>query len=160
MLKQLAILISALFCAIIGLNAQITVPIIGTATIPSNAVTQIFITTVTNVYVSVTNVTVTNVFVTNVTITPDATLTPLVGTVIDPALGQRLVKTVVAPVTLSLAPFAGTNWTTLYVQNPANLAVTWPSTNRVRYPHGVPNSTNSFSAVLFENINGEYIGTQ
>lgn len=148
-------------------RSQISLPITGTVIVPTNAITAIYLTIVTNVIV--TNVFVTNLFVTNVIGTPPSPPIALAGTVIDPAIGPRLVKTVTGPLTLTLLPFADTNWTTLFLQNPSKFPVVWPTTNAagalVNYrtaagPSSPPGTNDDWPVVLFESVLGRLTGTQ
>lgn len=142
------------------LFGQITVPIVSTVTIPTNAVTVVNLTYVTNFIV--TNLYVTNFFVTFVS--PTSPISDLPGNIVDPALSRRLVKRVTGPIALQLAPFADDVWSTVYLQNPGKWPVTWPVTNLAGAPihyHPAPPGTNDdFPVVLFESILGIVIASQ
>lgn len=137
-------------------RSQLVVPVLSTVTIPTNAFVNLTIITNVSYVTNLTVFIVTNFFQTNVS---SGVLTALTGNVIDPALGLRLVKVVTGPLVFTLAAFADTNWTTVYLKNPGRFPVTWPSTNLVDYG-GVGPATNDFRPILFENIFGQFIGSQ
>ena len=148
-------------------RAQITLPITGNVIVPTNAITAIYLTVITNVIV--TNYIVTNVYITNLVVTPDVALVALTGNTIEPAMGKRLVKTVTGPTLLALLPFSETNWTTVYLQNPSRFGVVWPLTNTaglaVNYrtaagPSSPPGTNEDWPTVLFETVLGRLTGTQ
>lgn len=157
----ISVFCSLLWAAALPVRGQMTLPILsGSLTFGSNTVSVINVTVVTNVIV--TNVFVTNLFYTILVPAPSGIVTPLPGNVIDPFRGSRLHKVITGPTVLSLGAFDPTNSTTVVVQNPSRFPVTWPPTNQVKYLPGgsPPNPTNDWTAVLFEFIGGQFLGSQ
>jgi len=146
-------------------SGDLVLPITGTVTIPSNSLAVVNLTIVTNV--NVTYQLVTNVYPVAYILTtpPSGILTPLVGNVINPAAGRRLVKTITAATGLTINPFNDTNWATVYLLNPNRYPVTWPGTNQVNYrggnkPGQPPDPSDPYPIVYFESVFGRIIATQ
>jgi len=126
---------------------------------PPQVVTQYIYFYFTNtIYVPITN----TISITNTVYAQPGALTPMVGSIIDPAQGRRQTKEILGAIALTILPFDPTNWCTVYLFNPERKPVYWPSTNVVVYktPNGLPpDPTEPYPSLLFESMFGKIFAT-
>jgi len=150
MKTTISILLSALFALTLIAQDTVRVPVVSYVDIPisTNGSTVINITT--NVYNITTNILVTQI-VTNV---PSTSFTLLKNDIVDPALGNRLMRFMNGPSFFVFTNFGTDRYTQLSWNNPGRFPVNF-QTNNVFWLGNAP-TNQSRGVVLLEMVGGEY----